>query len=191
MQPWERAILAARKSEETSTMPTLHVCSLARLHDTVAQTRASHMVTLISTGSLVERPASILADRHLFLTVSDIIEPLEGHILPAEEHVQTLLSFVRAWDRQSPLVFHCWAGISRSTAAAYISACTLAPDRDEAEIAQALRLASPTATPNARFVALADDVLGRRGRMVAAIEGIGRGAEAMEGTPFMLSLGRA
>jgi predicted protein tyrosine phosphatase len=87
-------------------------------------------------------------------------------------------------------VFHCWAGVSRSTAAAYITACSLAPDRDEAEIAAALRLASPTATPNARFVALADDILGRQGRMVAAVHSIGRGADCIEGTPFMLKIDR-
>ena len=46
----------------------------------------------------------------------------------------------------------------------------------------------PSATPSPRFVALADDLLGRRGRMVDAIRAIGRGAEAMEGTPFMLQL---
>jgi predicted protein tyrosine phosphatase len=172
-------------------MPTLHVCSLARLHETVLETRASHVVTLISSGSLVERPASIQAERHLFLTMSDIVEPLEGQILPAEEHIDTLLSFVRAWDRASPLVFHCWAGVSRSTAAAYISACSLAPDRDEAEIARALRLASPTATPNPRLVALADQMLARDGRMVAAVQSIGRGAECFEGTPFKLAIERA
>ena len=33
---------------------------------------------------------------------------------------------------------------------------------------------------------LADEVLGRNGRMVKAIEGIGRGADAFEGTPFVL-----
>ena len=93
--------------------------------------------------------------------------------------------------RESPLVLHCWAGISRSTAAAYIAACALAPDRDEAALALVLREASPSATPNARFIALADDILGRQGRMVDAIRAIGRGAEAMEGTPFMLQLNRS
>jgi len=171
-------------------MPTLHVCPLSRLHDIMAETRASHMVSLMGTGAQVARPASIPADRHLFISVSDIVEPMEGHILAGADHIGQLLAFVRAWDRESPLVIHCWAGISRSTAGAYIAACALAPERSEAEIARALRLASPTATPNARFVALADDLLGRRGRMVDAIRSIGRGAEAMEGTPFMLQLSR-
>jgi predicted protein tyrosine phosphatase len=169
-------------------MPTLHVCSLARLPETVTATGASHVVTLINSGTLVERPAAIAPGRHLFIPVSDIVEPLEGHILPGSEHVETLLDFVRRWEREKPLVFHCFAGISRSTAAAFIAACALAPDRDEAHIAAALRRASPTATPNARLVAVADAHLRREGRMVEAVCGIGRGAEAFEGEPFTLRL---
>ncbi len=167
-------------------MPTLHVCPLARLHAVVAETRASHVVTLINVGSAVERPPGIAAERHLFLGISDIVEPLEGHIMPAAEHVERLLPFVRAWGREAPLVFHCFAGISRSTAAAFIAACALRPDLAETEIAQRLRAASPSATPNRRLVAVADDILSRRGRMVAAVERIGRGAEVMEGVPFVL-----
>jgi len=169
-------------------MPTLHVCPLSRLHDTVRETRASHVVTLINATTMVERPASIAADRHLFIGVSDIIEPLDGHVLPAEGHVEQLLTFVRTWARENPLVFHCWAGISRSTAAAFITACELVPHKSEAEIADALRRASAIATPNRRLVAVADDILGRKGRMVDAVERIGRGIEAAEGVPFMLRL---
>lgn len=169
-------------------MPTLHVCPLSRLHETVAATGASHVVTLINDTTAVERPASVPAERHLFLGISDIVEPVEGHVLPAAEHVKELIAFVRRWDRDSPLVIHCWAGISRSTAAAFISACALAPRRPEVEIASALRRASGVATPNRRLVAVADDLLGRRGRMIEAVERIGRGREAMEGEPFMLRL---
>jgi predicted protein tyrosine phosphatase len=169
-------------------MPTLHVCSLARLHETVAATRASHIVTLINAATAVERPDTVSADRHLFIGVSDIVDPLDGHILPAAEHVERLLAFVRAWSRENPLVIHCWAGISRSTAAAFVTACALKPERGEDDIARALRQASPIATPNRRIVAVADEILGRRGRMVDAVERIGRGREAFEGVPFRLTL---
>lgn len=169
-------------------MPTLHVSSLSKLHETVAAVRASHVVTLININTVVERPSSISAERHLFIGMSDIVAPLDGHILPGEEHVQRVLRFVRDWDRAAPMVIHCWAGISRSTAAAYITACALGPGRDEDEIAKRLRAASPSATPNARLVAVADQILGRNGRMVAAIERIGRGADAFEGTPFAVEL---
>ena len=169
-------------------MPTLHVCPLSRLHETVLATGASHVVTLINRDTLVECPSCVPPERYLFIGVSDIVEPLEGHILPAAEHVETLLAFVRRWEREKPLVFHCFAGISRSTAAAYVTACTLAPERSEGAIARALREASPTATPNARMVAVADDLLGRGGRMVDAVRRIGRGAPAFEGAPFTLRI---
>lgn len=170
-------------------MPTLHVSSLARLHDTVAAVRASHLVTLINVSTTVERPAGIAQDRHLFLGMSDIAAPMDGHVVPGEEHVERFLRFVRDWDRAAPMVIHCWAGISRSTAAAYIAVCALGPTRDEDEVAQVLRAASPSATPNPRLVALADASLGRNGRMTRAIARIGRGADAFEGAPFRLDLG--
>jgi predicted protein tyrosine phosphatase len=169
-------------------MPTLHVCPLSRLNETVTATGASHVVTLINQGTPVERPACIVADRHLLIGISDILQPLDGHILPATEHIDALLSFIRAWERKSPIVFHCFAGISRSTAAAYIAACALRPSHSEAEIARALRQASPSATPNRRLVTLADDILDRKGRMVDAVDRIGRGIEAFEGEPFTLRL---
>jgi predicted protein tyrosine phosphatase len=169
-------------------MPTLHVCSLSRLPETVAATGAGHVVTLINAATLVERPAAIPAEQHLFIGINDIVDPIEGQILPATEHVERLIAFVEAWPREKPLIFHCWAGVSRSTAAAFIAACVLNPDRDEATIGLALRQASPIATPNRRLIAIADELLGRSGRMIAAVEAIGRGVEASEGEPFMLEL---
>jgi predicted protein tyrosine phosphatase len=166
----------------------IHVCSLARLHQTVETTGARHVVSLLKDQDLVRRPDSIAADNHLILGIDDISTPLEGYIIPAQEHVAELLTFVRGWDRAAPMVVHCYAGISRSTAGAYVACCALNPGRDEMAIARELRLASPTATPNIRIVTLADSVLGRSGRMVAAIETIGRGVTADEADPFRLDL---
>jgi predicted protein tyrosine phosphatase len=166
----------------------IHVCSLARLHDTVEETGATHVVTLLKDRHLVLRPNGIAADRHLVLGMDDICEPLYGYVCPAEEHITDLLGFVRGWDRDAPLVVHCYAGISRSTAGAFIAACALNPQRDEAAIAWSIRQASPSAMPNRRLVSLADGVLGRNGRMVAAVEAIGAGIGAYEGEPFRLEL---
>jgi predicted protein tyrosine phosphatase len=86
------------------------------------------------------------------------------------------------------MVVHCYAGISRSTAAAFIALCVARPERDEREIARALRAAASFANPNPRLIALADDLLHRHGRMVQAIAEIGRGELAFEGVPFALGL---
>ena len=166
----------------------IHVCSLARLHDTVHQTGALHIVTMLKHTDRVERPDHILESNHLILGMDDITSEMDGYVTPCEEHVGRLLSFVRGWDRARPLVMHCYAGISRSTAGAYVAACALNAERSELTIARELRGTSTTATPNARLVSLADRMLGRDGRMVAAIESIGRGIVAYEAEPFRLDL---
>jgi predicted protein tyrosine phosphatase len=166
----------------------IHICSLTHMPRTVETTGARHLVTLLKSTDLIQRPQSIAAHNHLILGMDDITMPMDGYIPPCDEHVRRLVEFVRGWDRAAPLVVHCYAGISRSTAGAYVAACALNPARAEQAIAQALRRASPTATPNARIVALADRMLDRSGRMIAAIEGIGQGAMAYEGAPFRLEL---
>jgi predicted protein tyrosine phosphatase len=172
-------------------MPSIHVCSLARMPDTVTEIGASHVATLISSGTPVPTPPSIAPDDHLTLSFNDIIEPTEGLVPPGEDHVEALIAFVRRWDRSRPMVIHCYAGVSRSTAAAYIALCALDPAVDEAELALEMRKRSPSATPNARMIRFADRILGRNGRMVAGVEAIGRGAEAFEGVPFSLAVVRS
>ena len=166
----------------------IHVCSLARLEETVARSGAERVLSLLAAGTEVTRPASISRENHLHLVMHDIAVAQDGMTMPGEDHVRNLLAFARKWDRAKPMVVHCYAGISRSTASAYIIAAALAPKRDEAELAQTLRKLSPSATPNPRLIAVADALLSRQGRMVEAIEAIGRGADAFEGTPFVLRI---
>jgi predicted protein tyrosine phosphatase len=166
----------------------IHVCSLARLHETVDDTGATHIVTLLADEDRILRPATVLEENHLWLRLHDITLPMIGYIRPQTEHVERLITFARSWNRSAPMVVHCYAGISRSTAAAFVSVCALNPERNELQIAQALRRASPTALPNQRIVALADTLLKRDGRMVAAIDAIGRGMPAGEAEPFRLDL---
>lgn len=174
--------------EPEVSVSQIHVCALSQIPKTVRATGARSMVTLINDGTAVERPTEIEESRHLFVTMSDIILASEGHILPAETHVATLLDFVKQWDRAEPMVIHCFAGVSRSTAAAYITACALCEDRCEFEIAKELRSRSVTATPNRLLVEIADRMLGREGRMVEAIDAIGRGEDCFEGHPFAIDL---
>jgi len=166
----------------------IHVCSLSRLYATVDETGAKHIVTLLRLIDRVQRPTHIAPENHLVLAVDDITVPMEGYTAPAHDHVQRLIDFVGAWDRSAPMVMHCFAGISRSTAGAYVAACALNPQRDEQQIAWDIRRASRTAQPNVRIVSIADRLLKRDGRMVRAIETIGPGHAATEGDPFRLDI---
>ena len=166
----------------------IHVCSLAALPDTVTATGASHVLTVMANVAQVQRPESVLPANHLKVQMDDITEAIDGFVAPSDQHIEQVLNFVRGWDRSAPLVVHCYAGISRSTAGAFITACVLNPKRDEAGIARAIRSFSPTAQPNIRLVSLDDDLLGRKGRMTNAVRAIGPGLAAYEGHPFRLDL---
>src|SRR6202789_487240 len=166
----------------------IHVCSLARLHETVEETGALHVVSLIGGEASVERPRAIIAENHLWLRLHDISSPLDGYVMPDERHIADLLSFVRRWDRSAPLIVHCYAGISRSTASAFASVCALNPHRDEMSIARQIRAASPIASPNRLIVSLADKALGREGRMLRALDQMGPGSLTSEGRPFRVDL---
>ena len=165
---------------------TIYVCPLSLVETTVADASVGHLVTLINHDTLVATPPTIGPDRHLRLAMNDISEPQDGLVLPCETHVTDLVEFALGWDRKAPLLIHCWAGISRSTAAAFISLCALNPEGSELELARTLRRASPTAYPNRLLVALADEILTRNGRMMTAVEDIGRGKLAEEAEVFAL-----
>ncbi len=125
----------------------IHVCSLARLHSTIVDTGARHVVTLLGVEDEVVLPAGVPVGNHLRLQVHDITDPMDGYVTPQIEHVERLLHFVQRWRRDAPMVIHCYAGISRSTAAAFATVCALNPERDEQLIAQALRQASHNGLP--------------------------------------------
>jgi predicted protein tyrosine phosphatase len=166
----------------------IHVCSLAALPEIVRLTGASHVLTVMGKVDQVQRPESVLPANHLKVAVDDITEPMEGYVAPSEVHIEQVLNFVRGWDRGAPLVIHCYAGVSRSTASAFAAACMLNPHRDEMAIARQIRAASPIASPNRLIVGLADKALGRQGRMLRALDDIGPASMMVEGKPFRVDL---
>ena len=129
-------------------MTHIHVCPLSKIPATVRETGARSLLTLINEGTRVPRPREIDASRHLFVSISDIVVAQDGHILPAEEHVAQVIDFVRGWDRREPLVIHCYAGVSRSTAAAISppawSTRSAASSRSPASCGTARRRRRPT-----------------------------------------------
>jgi len=166
----------------------IYVCSLADLHATVKETGASHVLTIMANVAQVVRPETVRDDNHLRVQVDDITEAADGFVVPSDIHVAQIMDFVRDWDRAAPLVIHCYAGISRSTASAFTAACMLNPGRDEHEIAQRIRAASPIASPNRLIVSLADKALQRNGRMIRALENMGPGSLTVTGKPFRIDL---
>ena len=162
------------------------VCGLNAVQDLVDAHGVGRVVSLLGPDTPHRNFNRIAAEQHLKLTFHDVVEVTDGFSAPRATDAERLIEFIEDWDRASPMLIHCWAGISRSTASAYTALCMLRPKADEEELALELRAASPSATPNRLIVSHADALLGRNGRMSRAIAKIGRGANAFEGTPFIL-----
>jgi predicted protein tyrosine phosphatase len=170
-------------------MSRIVVAPLARIAEMAVCHKASEMISLIAANQDFHRPAVIEAQRHLKLTMNDItFAGTGGLIAPQETHVAQIIEFARTWDQASPLIVHCWMGVSRSPAAAMIASLAVEPDDDDDALAQRLRAASPFATPNMRLVEIGDAMLQRGGRFVKAVKALGRGADADGNTPFALPL---
>lgn len=163
------------------------VCPLSHVEAICEARRPSHLISLLDPGHVIPTPGGLAERRHLRIGVHDISEAAEGLTCPDEAVVEDLIAFGRDWTGEAPIIVHCWAGISRSTAAAFTLACARNPEASARRIAEEIRLRSRYATPNRRIVAVADEILGRRGRMVDAVERIGRGEVALEGRPFEIA----
>jgi predicted protein tyrosine phosphatase len=168
-------------------MPIIIVSPLKTIGEMAGRHKVREMISLIAEKHDFHRPGIVDPARHLTIAVNDIaFAGKQGLIAPQEAHVQAIVDFVRIWDQQSPLLIHCWMGVSRSPAAALIAALAVKPELDEAELAARLRSASPQATPNVRLIEIGDGVLGRSGRLAAAVKQIGRGADYLGDAPFAL-----
>ena len=155
-------------------MRDLYVCSLEDMPRQVRATGASHLVSVPSPESLPETPPEVRPENHLRIGCHDLVAPCAGAILPGEEHVRRILEFASRWERGAPMLVHCHAGVSRSSATALLVACVQEQGR-ERDLALRLRAAAPHAHPNSRLIALGDAALGCGGALIAAVEAMGSG----------------
>lgn len=151
----------------------IYVCNLAEMAAHVEALGPSHLISLVAPHEQPPTPGRIEVARHLRLEIHDITEPMDGHIHPDVEHLEELIAFLREWSHEeAPLLIHCFAGISRSMAAAMIALVVKAGGNERAA-ARRIREAAPHAHPNRRMIALADELLGCGGRLIAAREAMG------------------
>jgi predicted protein tyrosine phosphatase len=165
-------------------MARIGVCGVDDMREVVATIGAVRLISLLPEQEQPRRPRAIQPNDHLRVLIDDVCEPTPGYVVPAREHVEEIVRFLRASPSGIPLVIHCHAGVSRSTATALVALALDAPGR-EREAAALLRAAAPFAFPNELLVKLADDALERRGALVAALRSIGN-PRSFELKPFFL-----
>lgn len=121
------------------------------------------VVSIIQAELQPPTPPGVAAARHHRCAVNDIVAAKAGETLADAAHIGELLAFLGTWDGDGPLLVHCFAGVSRSTAVA-LAAHAMRSEDAGASVA-ALRRAAPYALPNRHIVALADAALGFDGAL--------------------------
>jgi predicted protein tyrosine phosphatase len=117
-------------------------------------------------------------DRHHRTTLhfNDIILPAPDQVLPRREHVEAILGFGDALaagpaggEGDGHVLVHCHMGISRSTAAVAMLLAKAHAQAEEDFIFTRLLEVREKAWPNSLMIGYADEVLGREGRLTAAL----------------------
>jgi predicted protein tyrosine phosphatase len=131
----------------------------------------THVLSILDPGWPEPESLSIFdLNRRLKLRFHDVIEPRPGWISPERWDVDLLLAFGRnlTASRDTHLLIHCHAGVSRSTAAAALVMAQSRPDRPAGEMLREVARLRPRAWPNLRIIELGDEILGRGGEIVEA-----------------------
>ena len=154
----------------------LTVCGLDEL-ESHADRGVTHVLSILDPER-EDHPALLRygGPRRLTLRFHDEIEPRPGVVLPERADVEAILAWGRdAFAREDPdghMLVHCHMGISRSSAAMAMLLAQAHPEAAEAEVASRVRTIRPIAWPNLCMTEIADAVLGRDGRLVAAAAGL-------------------
>ena len=148
----------------------LNICGVGELEG-FAGSGVSDVLSILDPDT--PKPAAFARfgpHRRTDIRFHDVVLPLDGHIQPTSDDVRRILAFGTACAAASAshVLIHCYAGVSRSTAAATILMAQANPGR-ETETFAALTRIRPRAWPNSQMIGLADDLLERGGALNAAL----------------------
>ena len=158
------------------TAPRLTICGIAELGEHSAA-GVTHVLSLLGPTS-PDPPefAAFAPHRRLILRFHDVIEPRSDQNAPTREDVERLLVFGREVSEtaDAPLLVHCRAGVSRSTAAAALILMQANPAWPASAALDAVAASRPRAWPNLLILEFGDALLGRNGEIAAAAGAIYR-----------------
>ncbi|HEY0114732.1 MAG TPA: hypothetical protein VGB54_03320 [Allosphingosinicella sp.] len=147
------------------------ICGLEELGTHRGET-ITHLLSILDPEA--PEPAMFGFDpprERLTLRFHDIILPHPDYVLPSRADMEKVLAFGRTVQEGDPahMLIHCHMGISRSTAAATALLLQAHPDLDDDQALAEIASLRPQAWPNSLMTRHADALLGRGGRLLAAL----------------------
>ena len=168
----------------------IHVSSLSALNSVTARLHSYDLLTLLSPDYPEIDWSAFACERHLRLAFHDIVEPMPGLTAPDRDMMQAVLDFgrnARTSARAADPLLVRDQQVAGGGLCHHVPACPPAragtQARRDLAAPDAVRHAEPADDPRSPTTSWC-----RGGRMVEAIDGIGRGAEAREGEPYALPL---
>ena len=144
------------------------VCSLKDLETVCESVNPSHVISVIDPGYAPSTPVGV--KHHLKLGFDDIIKVSSDNKIfrmntdeipqtpPDENHINLISNFADSWNKSSPVVIHCWCGVSRSMATATYFMCREDLSNIERNI-KYIRKIAPHANPNKKLIKLFENIL--------------------------------
>lgn len=161
------------------------VAPLALVEELTEQEKPAYLLSVIGEEYVPPTPASLPADCHIKLAMHDIAEDEFGMQAPKMEDAERIIALAKEWDQSAPLLVHCFAGVSRSGAAALMTLVALNPGKEK-EAAELMRERGAHAWPNSKLIADADHLLNCEGRLIQAVKEMGPANLAKQGRPYRL-----
>ncbi len=155
--------------------PELTICGIEEL-PAQRDRKVTHVLSLLDP-ELPELEAFATYARHHRTTLRfhDIIAAAPDRVMPRPDHVAAILDFGADFqarqeaDATPHLLVHCHMGISRSTAAMLTLMAQANPGEAAEDLLARLVAIRPQAWPNSQMIGFADDQLGRKGELTAAL----------------------
>lgn len=165
------------KSKSRALPFSLAICGLAELPTKLERFIPSHVISITDLNDEpLDFPAPITVLRLAFFDihaqtgmVGKMLSARDRGEYPCIGHAEIILEFGRQIPKGARLLIHCWAGVSRSTAAAYLLLCQHMHG-DECSAFELLKTIRPSAQPNRLIVKFGDRLLGAERRMLRCVD---------------------
>lgn len=153
----------------------------AECHEAKSKHNCDHIISIQDAiDQPTHTPAGVKNHFHIYFDDLDVpvetrrstrYSGIERTLHPTKKDVSRILNFSRKLPTNTRLYVHCWAGVSRSTAATFAIFCDrLGPGREDEAMQKTHEAAVYKGIwPNKLMVQYADELLAREGRAIAAV----------------------